>query len=282
MKDFEAAKKEYESTPIPAELDDTVRAGIRQGKMVHRARRAFRRSATTVAACFTLLLAGLNLSPTFARAAADVPVVGALCRVLTIRSYTSYEDQAIYHVDVPAVQDTGALAQKVNAEIQKRVDAHLAEAKQTWEEYREAFLSTGGTEEEWSRREMEVIVDYDLKSQTDTTVSFVVNQFVGTFNAYNEQYFYNLNVAENRDITLQDLLGKDWVALCNAAIEQQIAQSADADGFTYFFPAEEGGFTTVDKETTFYISADGTPVVVFPRYSIAAGAAGAVEFPIAK
>ena len=29
-----------------------------------------------------------------------------------------------------------------------------------------------------------------------------------------------------------------------------------------------------------YINADGTPVVVFPQYEIAAGAAGAVEFPI--
>ncbi|MEG2120291.1 MAG: DUF3298 domain-containing protein, partial [Pseudoflavonifractor sp.] len=71
MKDFETAKKEYESTPIPAELDDTVRAGIRQGQMIRRTRRAVRRSVTTAAACFALLLVGLNVSPTFARAAAD-------------------------------------------------------------------------------------------------------------------------------------------------------------------------------------------------------------------
>ncbi|MEG1594006.1 MAG: DUF3298 domain-containing protein [Oscillibacter sp.] len=282
MKEFEPAKKEYESSPIPAELDDTVRAGIRQGKMVHRARRAFRRSVTTVAACFALLLVSLNVSPTFARAAADVPVVGALCRVLTVRSFASSEDQANYHVNVPGVQGDSPLARQVNAEIAERVDAHLAEAKQTWEEYHKAFLSTGGTEEEWSQREMEVIVNYDLKSQTDTTVSFVVNQFVGTFNAYNEQYFYNLNLAEDRDITLQDLLGEDWVTICNAAIQAQIDASADADGFTYFFPAAEGGFSTVDEMTSFYINADGTPVVVFPRYSIAAGAAGATEFPISK
>ncbi|MEG2120290.1 MAG: RsiV family protein, partial [Pseudoflavonifractor sp.] len=192
------------------------------------------------------------------------------------------ENQANYHVNVPAVQDDGTLAQQVNAEIGERVDAHLAEAKQMWEEYHEAFLSTGGTEAEWSQREMEVIVNYEVKSQTDTTVSFVVNQFVGTFNAYNEQYFYNLNLTENRDITLKDLLGEDWVALCNAEIQTQIDASADADGFTYFFPAEEGGFATVDETTSFYIDQTGNPVVVFPRYSIAAGAAGATEFPISK
>ena len=154
------------------------------------------------------------------------------------------------------------------------------QARQIWEEYREAYLATGGTQEEWEQREMDVIVDYEIKSQTDTTVSFVVNLFQGSFNAYNKLYFYNLDLQEDRDITLADLLGEDWVAICNAAIETQIADSVDEDGFTYFFPPDQGGFTTVDEDTDFYIDQNGTPVVVFPQYAIAAGAAGAVEFPI--
>ena len=48
-----------------------------------------------------------------------------------------------------------------------------------------------------------------------------------------------------------------------------------------FFSAEEGGFTTVDQDTDFYLNEAGNPVVVFPRYAIAAGAAGSVEFEIA-
>ena len=43
-----------------------------------------------------------------------------------------------------------ALADKVNAEIQERVDAHLAEMEQMWQEYKDAFFATGGTEEEWA------------------------------------------------------------------------------------------------------------------------------------
>ena len=70
------AKNDYEQTPIPEELADRVQAGIRQGKAAHRramgARRAWR-SVGAVAACFALLLGGLNLSPTFAAAAAASP-----------------------------------------------------------------------------------------------------------------------------------------------------------------------------------------------------------------
>lgn len=282
MNEFKDAKREYEETPIPNELADAVQTGIRQGKSHYRTRRALRRSATTAAACFVLLVGGLNLSPTFAKAAADVPVLGGLCRVLTVRSFVTSEDQANYQVEVPAVQGDSEIAQRVNAEIQQRVDAHMAESKQVWDEYKEAFLATGGTEEEWAQREMDVVVNYEIKSQTDTQVSFVVNLFQGTFSAYNEQYFYNLDLEQDRDITLKDLLGEDWMAICNAEIQKQIDASVDASGFTYFFPASEGGFTTVDESTAFYINEAGDVVVVFPEYAIAAGAAGAVEFPISR
>lgn len=285
MNKWTNAKNDYKQIPIPEELADRVQAGIRQGKAAHRrsvgARRAWR-SVGTVAACFALLLGGLNLSPTFAAAAADVPVLGGMFQVLTVRSYETTKDQTNYQVSVPEIEADSALADKVNAEIQERVDQHLAECQQVFDDYKEAFLATGGTEEEWAERQMNVIVDYEIKSQTDTTVSFVVDLFQGSFNAYNQQYFYNLDLENDRDITLEDLLGEDWVNICNTAIQAQIDASVDEDGFTYFFPADQGGFTTVDETTSFYIRDDGVPVVVFPRYSIAAGAAGAVEFPIEK
>ena len=80
-------------------------------------------------------------------------------------------------------------------------------------------------------------------------------------------------------MTLQDVLGENWVQICNDAIQEQIDASADDDD-SFFFPPDQGGFTTVDDTTTFYIREDGVPVVTFPRYAIAAGAAGVVEFPI--
>lgn len=285
MNQWNNAKKEYDETPIPEELADRVQAGIRQGKAAHsrsvRARRAWR-SVGAVAACFALLLGGLNLSPTFAAAAADVPVLGGMFQVLTVRSYETTQGQTNYQVSVPEIESDSALADKVNAEIQERVDEHLAQAKELMAEYKEAFLSTGGTEEEWDQRQMDVIVNYEIKSQTDTTVSFVVDLFESAFSAYDEQYYYNLDLEHDRDITLEDLLGEDWVNICNQTIQAQIDASVDEDGNTYFFPADQGGFTTVDENTSFYIRDDGVPVVVFPRYSIAAGAAGAVEFPIEK
>ena len=44
---------------------------------------------------------------------------------------------------------------------------------------------------------------------------------------------------------------------------------------------DEGGFTTVDEATSFYLNEDGSVTLVFPEYTIAAGAAGIVEIPVA-
>ena len=283
MNEFKNAKEEYESMPIPEELNDRVQAGIRQGQKNYRASRrsrVLRRSVTGVAACFAVVFGTLNLSPTVAAAAADVPVLGGLFQMLTVRSFAEENGDRTLEVSQPAVENGDALAQRVNAEIQARVDQHVAEMEQMWKEYHEAFIATGGTEEEWSQRTMDVNVTYEVKSQTDTTVSFVVDLSQCSVYASQTQYYYNLDLANDRDITLRDLLGDDWVSICNTAIQAQIDASVDADGFTYFFKPEEGGFTTVDETTSFYIREDGVPVVVFPEYSIAAGAAGITEFPI--
>ena len=279
MNEFKQARADYEAIPIPPELEDRVQTGIRQGRWSYRKKR-LGRYAVGAAACFAVLVAMLNLSPTVASAAAEVPVLGGLFRVLTVRNFQTVEDGIRYDVQVPGVEAEGELARQVDALIQEKVDAHLTRARQDWAEYKDAFFATGGTEEEWGNREMDVTVDYAVMSQTETTVSFVVTLGEGWVAAREESYYYNLNLVENRSVTLRELLGENWVERCNDAVRAGIEASADAEGLSYFFPPDEGGFTTVDENTAFYIRGDGVPVVTFPRYSIAAGAAGSPEFPI--
>lgn len=281
MNEFKHAKGSYDATPIPAELSQRVQAGIQEGKARYRGRRTrMARRWAAAAASFGLVLAGLNLSPVIASAAANVPVLGGLFQVLTFVDYSRSEDGIHYSVTAPKVVAEGALVDSVNAAIQEKVDWHLAKAQQDWDDYREAFFATGGTEDEWAGREMDVIISYEVMAQTEDRVSFVVSFEEGWVSSYGERYYYNLDLAANRELTLRDLLGSGWVQICNDAIQGQIDGQLDAGGPTCFFPPEEGGFTTVDEHTGFYIRGDGAVVVCFPRYSIAAGTAGDVEFVV--
>ena len=276
MNEFKQARDEYESTPIPEELEQRVQAGIRQGRSAGRAKRHGFRWGIGVAAACVVMIGGLNVSPTFAAAAADVPVLGGLFQVLTVRNYETVKDGIDYDVSVPEVEAGGALTEAVNAQIQERVDAHLAQAQADWDAYKEAFLATGGTEEELGDREMDVIIDYEIKAQTDTTVSFVVDFAEGWVASMQQRYCYNLDIAADKDITLADVLGENWVSICNDAVEAYIAQ----DDSNLFYAPEQGGFTTVDDTTAFYMNQDGSVTLVFPEYAIAAGAAGIVEIPV--
>ena len=98
MNEFKKAKEHYDNTPIPAELSDRVQAGIREGQARYRSQNRQSRRGTSLrrwgvtAACFAVLLTTLNLSPTVAKAAADVPVLGGLFQVLTFVDYDKTED----------------------------------------------------------------------------------------------------------------------------------------------------------------------------------------------
>lgn len=275
---IQQSREAYERIPIPNNLDERVREGVRQGRAARAARRRRRvQRWFGAAACFAVLFMGLNLSPTVAHAAAGVPVLGGLFQVLTVVRYDRSEDGVNYTVDVPVVEAEGDTAAAVNAAIQAEMERRLEQARRDWADYQEAFFATGGTEEEWAGREMDVIIDYAVKYQSETQVSFVVTMAECWVAAQEEWYCYNLDLAGDKTITLRDLLGENWADICNEAIRRQIGESRDS---ALFFAPAEGGFTTVDESTAFYIRADGVPVVVFPRGSIAARAAGVLEFPL--
>ena len=77
MNEFKEAREAYEAVPIPEELDQRVRAGIRQGQKQRRSR-WMRQSLGTVAACFAVLVGVLNLSPTVAAACFLIRTSGLL------------------------------------------------------------------------------------------------------------------------------------------------------------------------------------------------------------
>ena len=283
MNEFDEAREAYENIPIPDELAERVSAGIRQGRRSRRAQNRAGLRWLAAASCFVLMLAGLNLSPTVAHAAAGVPVLGSVFRVLTFVSYDTKEDEVNYSVSVPQIEAESSLtAETVNTLIQEAVDRHLEQAERDWEGYKEAFFATGGTQEEWGDREMDVFVDYEVLSQTSTRLSFSVRLAKGWVTASEERYYYNLDLENDRELTLCDLLGEDWISTCNTALRAEIDESVSREGYTRYFAPDMGGFSSVDENTMFYIREDGVPVTVFPPYSISPGAYGFSEFPIVR
>ena len=281
------SKKIYDATEIPNGLSEVVQKAIQQtnkkGKVIQMKRYGKRIAAT--AACLVIgFIAALNISEPFAAAVAKVPVVGELVQVVTWRSYVYQDDDKTVQVEVPQIegQENNSAVTDVNAQIQKIVADYEKQAEQNIAEYKEAFLATGGTEEEFTEKGIQVDVQYNVKYQSDTRLSLELIANENWCNAYNVQYFYNIDLENEKTLTLEDILGEDYISIANGSIREQMQKRMEDDENLVYWDGSDGieGFTTVDENTKFYLNEKGNPVVVFAPYEIAPGAFGAQEFEI--
>lgn len=290
MSRMENAKKKYESVPVPEELDQRVRMVIARSEKNRKKKwaeflviRTAKRSLATAAALTAAFTLMVNTSTSFADTVSRIPVVGEMARLLTFRSFEEENEDMKLSVTIPAIEtieaDTGDLGRQVNQEIYDLCLQYAEEAKKQVREYREAFLATGGTEEEWEAHNIEIRVDYEQKSQTEDTISFVVRGTQNWSSAYNAQKYYNLDLKTGTHLSLKDVLGEDYRKIVSESIVSQIPQKEQETGMK-FWDAQEGGFENITEETRFYLNEAGEPVVVFEPYEIAPGAAGTIEFVI--
>lgn len=148
-------------------------------------------AATALAgcACFALLL---NVSPTFAGAVYQVPVLGQLARVITVKEYSINDRDHLIDVRLPALELAANtdLEQRVNTEIRTRIDQVLQEAEDRARETREAYVATGGAQSDFIP--IIITVDYEIKCQNGQYLSFVLTKTETLASAYTEVYTYNI------------------------------------------------------------------------------------------
>ena len=334
----EDGKKIYDSIEIPDRLSEAVNRAIRsrdkeeilrryeKERRRNRTVRFFRNAAAAAAALILCLTVGVNSNEAFAREVGELPVIGALARVLTVRSWHGTDGDYEIDMEVPRIEAEGSkpgegqpedaggtvpgsaeedesreetqgasrqdFTGEINAEIEKIVDSYMEEARAEFQEYKKAFFETGGTEEEWNDRKMDITVDYTVKYQEGNILSLELVTAKGWVAASEERHYYNLDLAQERALTLEDVLGEDYVRICNESIDAQIREQIRTDEMkSYFGYGPDGekdeemgieGFTTVSENTKFYLNEAGNVVVVFDEYEIAPGYMGMPEFEIEK
>lgn len=293
MNQMDHAKKRYDETPIPEELNGRILGAIEEFEEKKAAssqnnigigkRRYYKWGLGTAAAFFLTFTAALNINTAFAEEVHQLPVVGAIARILTVSSYKKTVGDEKVSVEVPGVEfiqnDTQGLSKQINEEIQEICSRYADESLERAQDYKQAFLDTGGTEAEWAEHKIEIKVWYEIKAQSDDYLSFVVRGTESWTSAYSQEKYYNIDLKSGKLLSLGDVLGEDYTNKANDSINSQIEEKSKEIGIPFFTP-EEGGFESISDETKFYMKDNGNPVIVFDKYEIAPGAAGAVEFEI--
>lgn len=288
MSRLEDARRKYDETPIPEELNGRIWSAVKQHERKGERtamRKYFKRGLGAAAAVLVAFTGTLNVNTAFAEEMQKLPVIGTVARVLTVSSYTKSVGDEKISVEIPGIEmiseENEGLSKQVNEEIWQMCNRYAQESVQRAKEYRQAFLDTGGTEKEWAEHNIEITVSYEIKSQSQDYLSFVVRGMESWTAAYSEEKYYNIDLKNEKLLSLKDVLGDDYIEKVNQSVKDQMEGKAQETGIPFFTP-EEGGFESITDETKFYINENGNPVVVFDKYEIAPGAAGAVEFEIIK
>ena len=283
MSILKKAKKAYDSIEIPQELDYVVNRTIHENKLHKKDEfKIWMKGVTvTLATTFALFVVILNTNESFAKAVEDLPVIGRIAEVFTVKEYKEENETDLIEAKIPAIKNTGNsdLENRINYEISSKINEVLDEARQRAEEYKKAVLATGGTMEDYIPTQINV--DYKITYQDEDLVSFVITKSESSASAYQEQYFYNIDIENGKELNLRDVLGENYKEIIDDSVNKQIKERTKEDKSNVYFTADEGGFSGIENEyQDFYINENKKVTVVFQKYEIAPGYMGIQNFEI--
>lgn len=260
-------RAQREPFPIPEDYAGRVFqtcAGLEE--QAERRKRQSRYWGRWVAAALALLIAVPNVSPAAAAAMTEVPVLGAVVKVITFRNYVW--DDGVHSAEASVPELTGgAAAQAVDDQVREYTQRLLAE----FQEKCETELGPEGY----------AGLDVTSRVVTDTEEWFTlrIDATETMASGYEFSRFYHIDKATDRVVTLEELFrpGADYSAALTAEVLRQMEEQMARSEEVIYFPEE---LTAVGPDQNFYFNEEGNIVLVFDEYAVAPGSMGMVEFPI--
>ena len=281
MNDFDKyikSKASEEQTEIPDYVKNCIEQtldNLPEKKPVIKQIHIFPR-IVTAAACFIFITLFLlpNISVSYAQALEQIPVIGYIGRVVTIRNYFYADDKHEMNIDVPQIEGEDSEAvDYINKDVSELTTALVNQF------YKD--LEITGNNGYGSIR-----VDYEATTNTERwfTLKLSVNETAASSNAYFK--FYHIDKKQGRIVELGDLFNTDKFSdILVAEIKMQMQeQMANDKNISYWINNSGIGedFAAVSADQNFYWNENGDLVIIFDKYEVGPGSMGTPEFVIDK
>lgn len=274
VKELDAMKIEYEEVPVPEQLVFNVKQAIRKGKQENRRRESFMKIVKpvgiTAAAAMAAIVILSNSSQSIAYAMERIPVIGAISRVVTFRTYEDKSGNFEAKMEIPSVEEDDS------GQVNKPI-----------EEYANEFISMYEADLKASGGEGNYALESDYEVVTDNEKYLVIRVNTLQVMASGTQFVKTFVVDKmtGETVNLLKLLGNDSEKLqaVGENIKDQMREQMAADeGISYFLDSEmpEWDFQGLSGEESFYFNGNGELVIAFNEYDVAPGYMGAVAFTI--
>ena len=234
-----------------------------------------RRIAVT-AACFlfTFLVLLPNVSVTYAHAMENVPIIGELVEIFTIRNYFYSDDRHELDAKVPEVNDPAneQVSDLINKNVNELTDAAI---QKFYDELELTHDSGYGS----------IHIDYETVVNTEKwfTLKLTVSEVQASSNAYFK--FYHIDRVNGIYVTFGDLFrSSDFDAIEQLIREQMESEMAADPDVVYWTEDTELGqsISALSTDQNFYFDDAGNLVIVYNKYEVSPGSMGCPEIVISK
>lgn len=236
---------------------------------------ATRRFIST-AACilFVILVVLPNLSVTYAHAMENIPIIGDLVEIFTIRNYFYSDGRHELDAEVPEVNDPNN--EQVSDFINKDVNELTSAVIQKFYDDLEISHDTGYGS---------IYIDYETVTNTDEwfTLKLTVSEVQASSNTYFK--FYHIDRTSGTYVTFGDLIdSEDFGAIEQIIRAQMEAEMAADPDVVYWTEDTELGqsITALSTDQNFYFDDAGNLVIVYNKYEVSPGSMGCPEIVISK
>lgn len=281
MNDFDKYIKSEvakEQTDIPDSVKNRIEqtlVDLPEKKPVKKQIRILPRIAAS-AACFVFIILFLlpNVSVTYAQALEQLPVIGDLVRVVTIRNYYYDDNHWKMDINIPQIESEDSKSvDYINKDVSELTTALI---NRFYED-----LEINGNKGYGSLN-----VDYEVVTNTDSwfTLKLTVCQTAASSNTYFK--FYHIDKNQGKIVELGDLFNTDKFSdsLVAEIKKQMQEQMANDENISYWINNSGIGeeFATVSADDNFYWNENGDLVIIFDKYVVGPGSMGTPEFVIDK
>ena len=278
-------KKEYDNIKVPEEMREKLEQSINRAKEEKKRMKKITLYKTfgSMAAVLAIVLIRPNTSQTAAAAMQQIPLLGNLFKVVTVRDYQVNEERNNADVKVPQVEvDTADDNADSDTVAQARASADAInfdineETNKLIEEFKESLKNEEGYQS--------LYIDSNVKLDTDNLFSLELILYQGAGSGYEQHKHYTVDKKTGKELSLKDLCGDDYIDTISEEIKTQMREQMAADETVQYWlddpEVEEWNFDKIAEDQDFYVNEDGHIVVCFNEYDVAPGSMGCVEFTL--
>lgn len=235
-----------------------------------------------------------NVSANAAYAMEQIPILGNVIKVVTIRNYQfENENYSADIQDVKLEQGNGETAVGTNGaetgealQEEDRLEGSIQTINESIEEMTDRLIARFEEQVEQGEGHSSIYADHEVVTNTDTWFTLRMDVTEIAASGFQYQYYYHIDKTTGEIASLKKLFkeGADYITPISENIKEQMREEMRADeSKMYWIDSEDEiieGFEVIKEDQNFYLNEEGQIVICFDEYEVAPGYMGLVEFAV--